>query len=141
VTPATTTVSVTSSGVASTPVIAGLIADTLPVNLPDYTTVTRLITIPAGSISGNIFDLDVSLSISHGWDSDLVITLKGPNGVEISLINQRGGSSDHFGGSGNFTVLDDDSFTHIGQGFAPFIGSFRPEQPFSRALIRTAPVP
>ena len=38
-----------------------------------------------------------------------IITLQGPDGTTISLINQRGGSSDHFGGSGNFTVLDDDS--------------------------------
>ena len=46
-----------------------------------------------------------------------------PNGVEIELASDVGGSGDNFTG----TTFDDQSATSITAGTAPFTGSFRPE--------------
>ncbi len=98
-------------------------ADT-PIFHPGGTTITSDIVI---ADSGGLEDLNVTLDITNTYDSDLVITLKAPDGTNIQLVNRRGGGGDNF----TNTVLDDEAGSAISSGSAPFTGSFRPEMPLS----------
>jgi len=71
-----------------------------------------------------IADLNVTMNLSHTWDSDLRVTLIGPDGTQRILVNRRGGSGDNFA----TTTFNDEAATSIVSGAAPFNGSFRPEQ-------------
>jgi len=73
-----------------------------------------------------VTDVNVNLSITHTYDSDLVVTLT-HNNTTVTLINRRGGSGDNF----TNTTLDDEASAAIGAGSAPFTGSYRPDQPLS----------
>ncbi len=76
---------------------------------------------------GQIGDINLSLNISHTWDADLRLILVAPNGQTVLLVNKRGSGGSNFTG----TVLDDEAATEVGSRFAPFTGSYRPEQPLS----------
>jgi subtilisin-like proprotein convertase family protein len=70
-----------------------------------------------------ILDVNVTVNISHIFDGNLVLRLVGPDGREIVLSQNRGGSGDHY----TNTVFDDEATASITTGTAPFSGSFRPE--------------
>ena len=72
----------------------------------------------------SIADLNVTMNLSHTWDSDLRVTLIGPDGTQRILVNRRGGSGNNF----TTTTFNDEAATSITSGAAPFNGSFRPEQ-------------
>ena len=68
--------------------------------------------------------LEVTINISHHYDSDLDIFLVDPSGTKAILL-----TSD-YGGSGNDyinTVFRTDAATLISSGSAPFTGTYRPE--------------
>ncbi len=90
------------------------------VAIRDLTTAVVPIVVP---ITQTIADLDVSFNITHTWDSDLVISLRAPNGTQVLLVNRRGGSGDNF----TDTVLDDEAADSVAGGRAPFAGTYRPE--------------
>ena len=70
-----------------------------------------------------INDVNVTLSITHTWVSDLTISLISPDGTEVLLSQQNGGSADNY----TQTVFDDESEDSIINGSAPFTGTFSPE--------------
>jgi len=72
-------------------------------------------------------DINVTVDITHTWDSDLLFGLANPNGDVIILSNQNGGSGDNY----TNTVFDDSADTAIADGSPPFTGSFMPEDPLS----------
>ena len=72
-----------------------------------------------------IGDLNVQLTLNHTWDSDLAIYLVGPGGNSM-LFNRRGGSGDNI-----YATFDDQASAAIGEGAAPFEGTFRPESSLS----------
>lgn len=74
-----------------------------------------------------ITDVNVTIDLTHSWNSDLDITLVGPDGTTVDLSSDNGGSSDNYAG----TVFDDDAADPITSGTGPFSGSFSPEQPLS----------
>ena len=74
-----------------------------------------------------INDVNLRVNITHGYTSDLALTLVAPNGDRVILSCRRGGSGDGFLG----TTFDDEADRHISEGFAPFAGSFRPETPLA----------
>lgn len=88
--------------------------------------VSSTITVTA---SGRVIDIDALLDISHTWDGDLVLTLSHA-GTTVLLSNRNGGSggADYAG-----TLFDDSAYTAINAGYAyaPYAGSFRPEQALS----------
>jgi subtilisin-like proprotein convertase family protein/subtilisin family serine protease len=90
-----------------------------PVGIPDLDTVFSNIEIFE---RGTIADLEVSLDLTHSWDSDLSVFLIAPDGTRIELFSDVGGSGDNF----RNTVLDDEAETAIADGVAPFKGLFRP---------------
>ena len=73
----------------------------LGINIPDINCV--LVNVPIANTPGNqlgqdIFLEEVHLILSHSWRNDLQVNLIAPDGItKVRLINERGGSSDHFG--------------------------------------------
>ncbi|MFB3894439.1 MAG: Ig-like domain-containing protein [Phycisphaerae bacterium] len=88
-------------------------------------TVTSSLTM--SGVTGSIADVNVTLNITHGRDSDLKVTLTSPSGTTITLFDGVGGSGQNFTG----TTLDDEAATAITSGSAPFTGAFRPATPLS----------
>jgi serine protease len=74
-----------------------------------------------------IRDLSVTVNLSHTYTGDVRMTLVGPDGTRVPLVNRRGGSADNFTG----TVFDDEAGAGIWQGVGPFTGGYRPESPLS----------
>lgn len=70
-----------------------------------------------------ISDLNVKVNVSHSYVSDVRMTLVGPDGTQVPLVNRRGGAGDNFSN----TVFDDQASTSIASGTAPFAGNFKPE--------------
>lgn len=75
----------------------------------------------------DISDLNVVVNITHGWDSDLSLRLRGPDGTTVTLSNRRGGNGNNY----TDTVFDDEATRTIASGTPPFTGSYRPETPLS----------
>ncbi len=99
-------------------------ANLTPVPIPTSGLIESTIFVPDGR---TITDVDVRLNIAHSYVGDLRITLIGPSGNIVQLVNRRGGSGQNFTG----TVLNSQSATSIAVGVAAFTGSFRPEQNLS----------
>src|SRR5690606_3594604 len=57
------------------------------------------------------------------WDSDVDITLTGPNNVAIDLSSDNGSTGDNY----TNTVFSNTAVTNITAGTAPFTGTFLPE--------------
>ena len=92
--------------------------------LDDGTTLVSMLTVPD---TFSIGDLDVELDITHTWDEDLVVDLVAPDGTEVRLFANVGGSGRNFTG----TILDDEATLGIQEGQAPFAGRYKPLSPLS----------
>jgi subtilisin-like proprotein convertase family protein len=125
--------------------------NTNPYPLPEYTpiapaTVTKYsnstpVTIQAGqtvtstiSISDSYLilqslltnnDIQLQLNINYPSDQDLQATLIAPDGTQIPLFANVGGTGSNFSN----TVFDDGASAPITLGTAPFNGSYRPQAP------------
>ncbi len=97
----------------------------VPKAILDFTTSTSAINF--GGLSGTIGDVDVTVSLTHTFDSDLTLTLVGPGGQRVALASGVGGDGDDFIN----TVFDDQAAGGIGSGTAPFTGHFRPQSPLA----------
>lgn len=100
---------------------AGWDSTEVPKTIPDQGTVTSQLTV--AGIVGLLIDVDVALTIQHGWDEDLDVYLISPGGVRVELFTDVGGSGDDFTG----TILDDEAASSITSGSAPFPNRYRPE--------------
>lgn len=108
-------------------------SSSVPVDIPDLSSVDIPIDV---THSGSISDVNVKLRLNHTYDSDLVMTLIGPDGTTVALSTNRGGAGQNFGSgtndcSGTPTIFDDSASTLIGSGIAPFAGSYKPDSPLS----------
>jgi subtilisin-like proprotein convertase family protein len=74
-----------------------------------------------------IADLDVQLNIVHTYDSDLWLALVSPQHDTIVLSSHHGFDGDNY----TNTIFDDQATVPIGDGTAPFTGSFIPDEPLS----------
>ncbi|MBC7863741.1 MAG: CotH kinase family protein [Bacteroidia bacterium] len=64
----------------------------------------------------------ICVNMTHTYDSDMEILLIAPDGTNISLFNNIGGSDDDF----TNTCFDQTSASTISSGTAPFTGTFKP---------------
>ncbi|MHC5598995.1 MAG: proprotein convertase P-domain-containing protein [Nostoc sp.] len=92
------------------------------VSIPDFSTIRSNLAVSGFTTS--IVDVNVTLNISHSWDSDLDVYLISPTGTRVELFTDVGDSEDNF----TNTTLDDEAATSITLGTAPFTGSFKPER-------------
>lgn len=78
--------------------------------------------------TGLVTDINVTVNITHPYDSDLTVYLISPQGTRVTLFSGVGGSGDNFVN----TVLDDEAATAIDAGLPAFTGRFRPDELLSR---------
>ena len=76
---------------------------------------------------GRVFDVNVTVNITHTYDADVRARLIAPDGTSVLLFQAVGFNNDNF----TNTTLDDEAATAIAAGTAPFTGSFRPTQALS----------
>jgi len=98
-----------------------------PVAIPDNNLAGVTSYINVSGFAGTIFDITVDLYIDHTWDADLIIDLLSPEGTLIILADQVVGAGENF----HYTTFDELASEHIWTGFAPFTGSYRPEDSLS----------
>jgi len=101
------------------------VANNTQLPITDFSTTTSTITL--ANLPEVITDVNVTLHLTHTWDSDLTAYLVSPSGTRVQLFSGVGSSGDNFWG----TVLDDEASVSISSGSAPFAGSFRPEEQLS----------
>ncbi len=99
------------------------VAAGLPLAIRDNTTTISMIDVKEAV---KITDLNVRVSATHTYTSDLFVTLTSPTvgttvGKTVTLFNRRGGGGDNL----TNTTFDDEAGTAIASGAAPFSGSFR----------------
>ncbi len=73
-------------------------------------------------INGQISNVKIN-SLTHTFDSDLIIRLVGPDGRYLTLSNRQGGSGNDF----TNTVFSSSAGTAISSGNPPFTGTFKPD--------------
>ena len=126
--PLTATVNASTPGSVTVP--SGTINKTIP-DAQDFfffiipgstTTNLNVSTVPAGAIVNSV---SVNFNITHTYDGDLILNLRGPNNKVLNLVYRKGGSGDNFT---NTTVssLSTNPFL-AGSGNAPFNGTFAPD--------------
>jgi subtilisin-like proprotein convertase family protein len=107
-----------------------------PVAIPDLGTVDAPVVV--SGLTRLIRKVTVSVYLTHTFDSDVTISVIGPDGTTARLSANRGGKGDNYGSAcaplTARTAFDDSAATQISAATAPFIGTFRPEE----ALVRFA---
>jgi subtilisin family serine protease/subtilisin-like proprotein convertase family protein len=100
-------------------------------------------TIPALGLAGSpivvnqdvtIGKVTVLLNIDYPDDGGLYVHLQAPDGTDILLSNQRGGTGQNF----TNTLFDDNGGQSIRTGLAPFTGTYQPEGSLSNLKGRNA---
>jgi subtilisin-like proprotein convertase family protein len=80
----------------------------------------------------------VGIHITHSYDADLRISLLSPDGTEVILSDANGPGGQDYGTSCDALTFFSDSATNsIVDASAPFVGSFRPQQPLATFLGKT----
>ncbi len=101
-------------------------AEDVPVAIADLATATSTI---AAAKPGTASRIGVRVSLTHTYDADLIVTLRGPGGAAVELTSGNGDGGDNY----TATVFADAASTPITGGSPPFSGAFRPEQPLAGA--------
>jgi len=99
-------------------------SEDVPKDIPDQKTISSSLTIPD---SVTIQDVDVVVNITHTWDTDLDVYLIAPDGTQVELFTDVGGSENNF----IETHFDDEASMYIGtpppDDPPPFTDSYKPE--------------
>ncbi len=123
------TVQTTGGAPASTVAAVG------PVVIPDNDGFGASLAVPVAGFTAVLSKVAVQVRITHTFDGDLVLRLRSPDNTVVLLAFQVGGAGAGYGtdcpASANDTTFDDQAATSILTAAAPFIGSFRPQQPLS----------
>ena len=99
-------------------------SDNIPVNLNDATSALEGVTEVKINVLDNlkIIDLDLELSIDHSYIQDLTIMLISPEGDEVILTKNLGGTGINY----TNTIFDSESPNPIQNGAPPFTGIYKP---------------
>ncbi|HMJ89577.1 MAG TPA: proprotein convertase P-domain-containing protein, partial [Candidatus Acidoferrum sp.] len=116
----------------------GFSANDTPQSIPDGGSLISTIPVPTNATLSllNADRVEVFVHATHPRASDLTFRLITPGGTNILLSANRGGAGTNYGTGctfSNLTFFSDTAPLAIAAGTAPFVGSFRPEQPFSLA--------
>ncbi len=96
--------------------------------IPDNGTLNSTLTI-AGDVGRQITSATVTVTITHARVSDLVLTLIAPDGTQILLAQNQGGSGANYNGAtfDDSALNPDGSLRSIVGAAAPFVGRYRPQ--------------
>lgn len=97
------------------------------VNIPDNTCTNPAISsITVSGYNGTVNSTGISctVNITHTYDGDINFMLEAPNGDVIGLSDFAGGAGANF----TNTVFSDAGATSVGNGTAPFTGTYKPWQ-------------
>ncbi|MFC1858424.1 PA14 domain-containing protein [Thermodesulfobacteriota bacterium] len=85
--------------------------------------------IEVSGLPDSLADVNVTLNITHPYDSDLDVYLYSPAGSAVKLFSAVGGTGDNFGTGTIDTTFDDQAPKAIDDGSvaSPFTGSFKPQ--------------
>jgi subtilisin-like proprotein convertase family protein len=83
----------------------------------------------------SIFDVNITLDITHAFAADLNAYLISPAGTRVKLFSDVGGFNDDF----DNVTFDDEASTAISTSLAPFSGTFRPEETIDQIELTTFP--
>src|ERR1043166_3260675 len=105
----------------------------VPVPIPDDDLAGVDSSVLVSNITSVVGKVTVSLHIPHQFVSDLALSLIGPDGTINVLSANHGGFFSHDYGvdcvpDGARTTFDDASTNPISAGFAPFVGTYAPDQ-------------
>jgi subtilisin-like proprotein convertase family protein len=108
--------------------------------IPDAGSITRSLQVPD---AGPVSFLAVGVRITHPRDSDLSLTLIGPDGTPVVLSRAEGGNGANYGSgpkgcSGELAWFESDALDPVSTQKAPFAGEQRPEQPLAKLYGREA---
>jgi subtilisin family serine protease/subtilisin-like proprotein convertase family protein len=103
---------------APRPTVASYTSST-PVTLTPGSNGVSLLSVPESVTIGSVA---VKLNISYPQDGDLSIHLQAPDGADITLVNQQGGTSANFVN----TVFSQSASQSIGFAAGPFTGTYKP---------------
>lgn len=96
---------------------------------------TAVSTVIATNINSALLNVTLSLYVTHTFDSDLVMALVSPDGTTNILSSRNGLNGINYGlncsPDSQRTTFDDSATNSITAGTAPFLGSFRPQQPLA----------
>ena len=91
--------------------------------------------ITVSNITSAINKVTLSMFLTHTFVSDLAIDLIGPDGQTVKIFDHTGAGGDNFGASCApdifRTIFDDASLAPITGAVAPYVGTFKPQQPLS----------
>ena len=121
--------SLPSGTIASTP---HRLDNNTVVAIPNNSSINSTVTV--SGVTTPIQRVTVFVHILHASDADLDISLIGPDGTTVVLSSDNGGTGDNYGTNcvdTGRTIFNDLASTSITAGSAPFVGSFRPEEPLS----------
>ena len=113
-------------------------ATNVPLPIPDLSSVTSVLPI---AVTGVVVGVKADVRLDHTWLDDLVIRLRHPDGTPVTLLSHIGDSSANLG-SGDcgpdvaWTQFDDTATLGIRSGDAPYVGTFRPDEPLSTLTNR-----
>ena len=106
--------------------------NTSTVNIPDDNLAGVDSVIAVNNLSSILEDVTVSVNIIHPRVADLTLQLIGPDGTVVTLSRTNGVGGANYGVDCFIeTTFDDAAATSISTGTAPFIGSFKPQQPLA----------
>ena len=87
-------------------------------------TLDSTLTVPSYDGTFTIANITVELNAAFSPDSDLTAVLIAPNGTQVTLFSDVGGSGSNFIN----TVFDDSAENSITTGTAPFTGTYQPDR-------------
>lgn len=111
--------------IAIDPFANPFISTNVPVTVPDSDPngINSIITIPYSTVINPQMSMKVCMNMTHTWDGDMSFTLISPQGTQLDLCSNNGGSGDNFQG----TCFTMSAVTNITAGVAPFTGNYLPE--------------
>jgi subtilisin-like proprotein convertase family protein len=87
---------IVKTGTATTPpTTTNKVATDVPKSIPDNNTTGVASTLAVSGLSGTLQDVNITVAITHTYKGDLRVTLIHPDGTQVILHNQTGGSADN----------------------------------------------
>ena len=124
-----------NTGLVGSPVSFG---NNTVMNIPDASVFGIDSPVTVSGFNSAVGKVTVSVYVTHTFDFDLTMALIGPDNTRVILTKDNGFFGRNFGNNctpeSARTTFDDKASVPISAGRAPYVGSFRPDQPLGAFL-------